>query len=74
MARSNVVSVAISFVAILLLIALVKYMLPGYMPSVDGFRDVSCYGVSCAEGEFCQSNVCRKINPPYTNNYYNKGV
>ena len=71
MARASLVSVSISFVAILLLIALVKYMLPG---AIDGFRDVSCYGVSCAEGEFCQDNVCRKINPPYTNNYYNKGA
>ena len=71
MARASLVSVTISFVAVLLLIALVKYMLPG---TIDGFRDVSCYGVACAEGEFCQDNVCRKINPPYTNNYYNKGV
>jgi hypothetical protein len=40
---------------------------------LDGFRDVSCVGVACAEGEFCQSNKCIKINPAYTNNYFSEG-
>ena len=42
-------------------------MFPQYY---DGFRDVNCYGVKCGEGQFCQDNVCRNINPPYTNNYF----
>ena len=40
----------------------------------DGFANMSCYGVKCNEGEFCQEGVCRPINPAYTNNYYDKGV
>lgn len=60
-----------SFLAILLLIAAVRMLFPGVLR--DGFRDVSCIGVSCAEGEFCQNNACKKINPPYTNNYFSEG-
>lgn len=69
MKKVSLGSVFVGFVVILLIIAVVKYL----VPSVDGFRDVSCYGVKCDEGSFCQENVCRPINPPYTNNYYNKG-
>ncbi len=70
MKKVSLGSVFVSFLIILLVIAVVKYV---FSSSVDGFRDVSCYGVKCEEGSFCQENVCRPINPPYTNNYYNKG-
>ena len=69
MKKVSLGNVFVGFVIILLVIALVKYV----FPSVDGFRDVSCYGVKCDEGSFCQENVCRPINPPYSNNYYDKG-
>jgi hypothetical protein len=69
MKKVSLGNVFVGFVVILVVIALVKYM----VPSMDGFRDVSCYGVKCDEGSFCQENVCRPINPPYSNNYYNKG-
>jgi hypothetical protein len=69
MKKVSLGNVFVGFVVILVVIALVKYM----APSMDGFRDVSCYGVKCDEGSFCQENVCRPINPPYSNNYYNKG-
>ena len=72
MARKNTLLIALtSFVIVLLLIALVKYLFPR---SVMGFTDMSCYGVACQEGEFCQSGSCKKIYPNPTNNYYNEGV
>jgi hypothetical protein len=60
-----------SFLAVLVLIAVVRTVFPGVLR--DGFRDVACIGVRCAEGEFCQANACKKINPPYTNNYFAEG-
>jgi len=73
MVKSNVlVGAFVSFLVILLLISLVKSVFPGVL--IDGFSDLSCYGVACAEGQFCQDKVCRNINPAYTNNYYNEGV
>ena len=72
MARKNILLVALtSFVVILLLVALVRYLFPR---SVMGFTDMSCYGVACQEGEFCQSGSCKKIYPNPTNNYYDEGV
>jgi len=72
MARKNTLLVALtSFVIVLLLIALVKFLFPR---SVMGFTDMSCYGVVCQEGEFCQSGGCKKIYPQETNNYYDEGV
>ena len=62
----------VSFIIILLLIAAVKAAFPGVLR--DGFSDLSCYGVTCGEGQFCQEKVCRDVNPGYTNNYYNAGV
>jgi len=70
MARSKsygVVGLLVVFVAVVTLLYFLKAMFPQYY---DGFRDVNCYGVKCGEGQFCQDNVCRNINPPYTNNYF----
>ena len=75
MARLNnktLVGVFVSFVIILALIAVVRAVFPSAL--YDGFSNMSCYGVKCNEGEFCQEGVCRAINPAYTNDYYNKGV
>lgn len=36
----------------------------------EGFRNVDCKGVTCAEGEFCQDNVCQPISPRITNDYF----
>jgi len=67
MAHKNTLLIALtSFVVILLLIALVRYLFPR---SIMGFTDMSCYGVACQEGEFCQSGSCKKIYPDSTNNY-----
>ena len=70
--KNTLISVFVSFIVILFLIALVRAVFPGAL--VSGFDNMSCYGVKCKEGEFCQESVCRAINPPYTNDYYNKGV
>lgn len=70
MARSKpygLVGVLVVFVGVVTLLYFLKAMFPQYY---DGFRDVNCYGVKCNEGQFCQDNVCRNINPPYTNNYF----
>jgi hypothetical protein len=66
------VGVFVSFLIVLAMIAVVRAVFPDTL--YDGFTNMSCYGVKCNEGEFCQEGVCRAINPPYTNNYYNKGV
>lgn len=72
MARKNVlVGAVVSFVLILILIAVMRMVFPRML---DGFADIDCYGVKCAEGQFCQEKVCRDINPKYTNNYYDAGV
>ena len=36
----------------------------------EGFRDLDCKGVTCAEGEFCQENKCQSVMPRITNNYW----
>jgi hypothetical protein len=70
--NKTLVGVFVSFLVILVLIAVVRAVFPDAL--VSGFDDMSCYGVKCQEGEFCQEGVCRAINPPYTNNYYDKGA
>ena len=70
--NKTLLGVFVSFVIILALIAIVRSVFPGVL--MDGFANMSCYGVNCKEGEFCQESVCRAINPPYTNDYYNKGA
>ena len=75
MARLNnktLLGVFVSFLIVLALIAVVRAVFPATL--YDGFSNMSCYGVKCNEGEFCQEGVCRPINPGYTNDYYNKGV
>jgi len=75
MARLNnktLLGVFVSFLIVLALIAVVRAVFPAAL--YDGFTNMSCYGVKCNEGEFCQEGVCRPINPGYTNNYYNKGI
>jgi hypothetical protein len=37
-----------------------------YLPRVDGFRDLSCVGVSCPENQFCYANKCVNKYPTPT--------
>jgi hypothetical protein len=74
MARLNnktLTGVFVSFVVILALIAVVRAVFPGAL--YDGFANMSCYGVKCNEGSYCQEGVCRPINPGYTNDYCRQG-
>lgn len=56
---------------LVLVIAVLPWLRTAYAPYFpEGFRDVDCKGVTCKEGEFCQENVCRRIMPAITNNYW----
>jgi hypothetical protein len=54
------------FIAVAFLPILKAYS-PEYFPSVSGFRDLDCVGMTCNEGEFCQNNKCGKISTRYPN-------
>ena len=48
------------------LLPILKAAAPEYFPSISGFRDVDCLGVTCGEGQFCQNNKCQKVDTsPY---------
>lgn len=51
----------------LAILPILKAMAPEYFPSIDGFRDVDCKGVTCPEGSFCQRNQCIPIATRYPN-------
>lgn len=55
------------FVVLALVVALLP-VLRSYAAPVfpEGFRDLTCNPNSCAEGEFCQDNVCTKRGPGAT--------
>jgi hypothetical protein len=52
--------------AVLVLVLLVLSAVAAYYVynSYEGFRSLDCKGVTCAEGQFCQSNTCHPIYPP----------
>jgi hypothetical protein len=59
-----------AIVALVLCVAvlpLLKASAPQYFPSLDGFRNVDCTGITCPEGQFCQSNQCHAIATRYPN-------
>jgi hypothetical protein len=37
---------------------------PQYFPSVSGFADLDCQGVTCKEGQFCKNKTCMNVMPP----------
>lgn len=45
-------------VGLLAVLPFIKAMVPEVFPTLEGFRQVDCAGVSCQEGEFCQENRC----------------
>jgi hypothetical protein len=45
------------------ILPLLKAAAPQFFPTLDGFRNVDCRGVTCAEGQFCQNNKCTDIAP-----------
>jgi hypothetical protein len=66
--NKGLMGVFVSFVVVLALIAVVRAVFPSSL--YDGFSNMSCYGVKCNEGEFCQENVCRPVMAPITNDYF----
>ena len=53
-------------VLLVTLAALTYYVYSAY----EAYRNIDCLGITCPEGEFCQDNTCKSINPPNTNNYF----
>jgi hypothetical protein len=49
------------------ILPMIKSSYPEYFPSIDGFRDVDCMGVTCPEGHFCQKKQCIPITLRYPN-------
>lgn len=48
------------------LLPILKAAAPEYFPSISGFRDLDCAGITCGEGQFCQYNKCQKVDTsPY---------
>jgi hypothetical protein len=68
----GLIGVLISFAILMVFITVMMALFPTVIK--DGFQDLSCYGVACQEGEFCQAGKCIPINPKYTNNYYDAGA
>ncbi len=58
--------IAVLFV-LLAVLPMIKAAVPEYFPTLDGFRDVDCAGVTCQEGEFCQNNRCITRSGRYGN-------
>jgi len=58
MARKTPFSLVITLLIVFAILAYVAYS------TYEGYRNVDCAGISCAEGQFCQSNTCHPIYPP----------
>ena len=53
------------FLAVALL-PILKGAAPQYFPTVSGFRDLDCQGVTCNEGQFCaEGKKCVQIATRY---------
>ena len=48
------------------LLPILKAAAPAYFPTVSGFRDLDCQGMTCNEGQFCQDKKCVNVMPPNT--------
>jgi hypothetical protein len=48
------------------LLPILKASAPDYFPSVSGFRDLDCQGITCGEGQFCKANTCMNVRAPNT--------
>ena len=49
------------------LLPLLKAAAPEFFPSfpsVSGFANPDCVGVTCGEGQFCQNNKCQSVTAP----------
>jgi hypothetical protein len=58
----------LALVVAVAILPLLKAAAPAYFPSVDGFRDLDCRGVTCPEGQFCaEGKRCVNIATRYPN-------
>ena len=58
----------LALVVAVAVLPLLKAAAPEYFPSLDGFRDLDCQGVTCPEGQFCGENKrCINIATRYPN-------
>lgn len=60
-----------AIIALLVAVAilpLLKAAAPQFFPTLDGFRNVDCRGITCPEGQFCQNNQCTRISTSYPQN------
>lgn len=62
-------SVKNPFMLVVVLLVVISVLSYAVYSGSEGFRSVDCAGISCAEGQFCQSNQCHDIYPPETNKY-----
>ena len=57
----------VSFPFVVVLVTVLAFFIYTFYKRYEGFRNVDCLGVTCSEGQFCQSNKCHPIYPPPTN-------
>jgi hypothetical protein len=58
----------LALVVAVAILPLLKAAAPEYFPSLDGFRDLDCKGVTCPEGQFCaEGKRCLNIATRYPN-------
>jgi len=48
------------------ILPLLKAAAPQYFPTMSGFADMSCQGITCGEGQFCQNKRCMNVVAPNT--------
>lgn len=52
------------FVLVMVLLIISAASLYYIYTSYEAFRVEDCKGVTCGEGEFCQTNTCHPVYPP----------
>ena len=58
----------LALVVCVALLPILKAAAPQYFPTLDGFRDIDCQGVTCPEGQFCaEGKRCVNIGTRYPN-------
>jgi hypothetical protein len=52
------------FQLVIILLVVMAILTFAAVSMYEGYRSVDCLGISCPEGQFCQSNTCHPIYPP----------
>lgn len=56
--KTHTVYVLLFLCVLLAVLPFLRMNFSRYLPSMDGFRNVDCAGVSCPENQFCNGNKC----------------